>query len=89
MEYEANIQGQLRIYRYAILAVTVTAFTISLYMPVSITAGVNNTTNLTIGDVFIPSLIVTGAALLAGVVSYFVYAWIAKNSQPKKRSYYL
>ena len=77
MNTKSDMQLSLSLYRYAVFTVALTAFMVSLFSPVVMTANPNFAdASLTFGDMWIPSLMVTGAVLIVGVVSYFAFAWI-------------
>lgn len=71
---QSDIQGRLNLFRYGIVVVTVVAFVMSFAAPMVLTADFGDEYSLGIGDLLIPSLIITGITALIGVVAYFAYA---------------
>ncbi len=84
MNTNSDMQLSLRLYRYSVFTVALTAFIVSLFSPVIMTANPNfGDVSLSFDDMFIPSLMVTGAVLLVGIVSYFVFVWYIRANVRK------
>jgi nitrate reductase gamma subunit len=77
---QSDIQGRLRLFRYGIIVVVVTAFLASFLSPVIITAPLGASA---IGymDALVPALMVTAIAAVIGVVAYFAYSAVLKRGE--------
>ena len=75
---QSDVQGRLRLFRYGIVVVIVTAFVASLLSPIVITAGLP--VQLGVMDAMMPALIVTVITAVIGVVAYFAYAQVLKRT---------
>lgn len=71
---QSDIEGRLNLFRYGIVVVTVTALVVSFAAPMVLTAGWGEGLSLGIGQLLMPSLIITGITAVIGVAAYFGYA---------------
>ncbi|GAB5492541.1 MAG: hypothetical protein Phog2KO_27560 [Phototrophicaceae bacterium] len=69
---QSDVQGRLNLFRYGIVVVTITAFLISLFAPMVLTADLP--VSLGIGDLLMPSLVITVGTAIVGAIAYFAYA---------------
>ena len=78
---QSDIQGRLRLFRYGIVVVTITAFLASFLSPVMITAPFGEPNAISYGEAVMPALIVTVIAAVIGVVAYFAYSTVLKRGE--------
>jgi hypothetical protein len=75
---QTDLQGRLRLFRYGIIVVTITAFVASLLSPVMLTA--NLPVSVGVMDALMPAIIVTVITAVIGVAAYFAYAQVLKRT---------
>lgn len=75
---QSDVQGRLNLFRYGIVVVTVTAFVVSLVAPMILTADLP--ASIGIGDMLMPSLIITVITAVTGAVAYFAYARFLRST---------
>lgn len=75
---QSDVQGRLNLFRYGIVVVTVTAFVVSLVAPMILTANLPG--SIGIGEMLMPSLIITVITAVIGAVAYFAYAQFLKST---------
>lgn len=77
---QSDVQGRLRLFRYGIIVVTITAFLASYFSPIMITAPFGEPDSINYTEALMPALIVTVIAAVIGVVAYFAYAQVLKRT---------
>lgn len=79
MIQQSDVQGRLRLFRYGIVVVTITALVTTWFAPVALTAQLGEA-GLSIGEAFMPALIVSVITAIIGVVAYFAYAQVLQRT---------
>jgi len=75
---QSDIEGRLNLFRYGVIVVTITAFVVSIAAPMALTSDFGEA-GLGIGELMMPSIIITAITAVIGVVAYFAYAQLLKR----------